>query len=458
MFFGIICDKRENVRRYFGTDGVRGITNKGLTVDLALRLGSAAAKVLITRPHGVSVLIGRDPRISGDMLESAIAAGFASRGADVILVGVIPTPGVACLVRQAGADVGCVISASHNSVEYNGIKFFGPDGNKLPDETEQAIEHQMAEHGRDELPIGVNVGRFYRRPELLEQYIQHLQLASPTGLGGLKIVVDGANGAASMLAPKAFRLLGGEVISINCEPNGDNINENCGSLHPHHMQEMVVREGADLGLAFDGDADRVVFSDSQGNLVDGDRSMAIWAIHNKAQGKLAGNRVVATVMSNLGLEQALAKHSITLDRTDVGDRYVAERMRQTGAQIGGEKSGHIILSDYTTTGDGLVTALQIINVVKQTGKPLSDLSSIMTELPQVLEAVRIKDRSGWDKDPVINKAIIDVENRLRGRGRLLVRPSGTEPLIRVMAEGPDADELKSLVGKICSVIKSELRH
>lgn len=444
------------MRRYFGTDGVRGVANRELTAEFALHLGSAAAAVLLTRPHGVSVLIGRDPRISGDMLESALAAGFASRGADVVLVGVIPTPGVACLVRTTDADVGCVISASHNSLEYNGIKLFGPDGQKLPDETEREIEKRLdLEPGR--LPTGANVGRFYRDAARVERYLDAVKATCRVPLKGLRLVVDAANGAASDLAPRVLEDLGAEVIRIECFPNGENINAGCGSLHPERMLEAVRSERADAGLALDGDADRVIMGASGGQLVDGDRIMAICAVDMASRDELPGNRVVATVMSNLGLETALASRGIALDRVpEVGDRYVAARMRETGAAIGGEKSGHVILARHTTTGDGMVTALRVLSAMVASGKTLWELAQIVQELPQVLEKVRVHSRKGWDANPAIRQAIADAASTLGERGRIHVRPSGTEPVIRVMAEGPDEAELRVLAGQVCAAVRQAI--
>ncbi|MGQ9806930.1 MAG: phosphoglucosamine mutase [Armatimonadota bacterium] len=442
---------------YFGTDGVRGVANRELTADLALRLGAAAARALLSRPHGVSVLIGRDPRISGDMLESALAAGFASHGTDVILVGIIPTPGVAWLVRNTDADIGCVISASHNPLEYNGIKFFGPDGEKLPDATERRIE-ELLEVPPGPLPTGRGVGRFLRQPERCRDYIEAVKATARQRLDGMRLVMDCANGAAYEIAPRVFRELGAEVLCLSASPDGVNINAGCGSLHPEDMLDAVRRKGADAGLAFDGDADRVVMATEKGELVDGDRIMAICALDMDARGRLPGRRVVATVMSNMGLERALSSHGIILDRVDgVGDRYVWERMKATGATLGGEKSGHIILSDYTTTGDGMVTALQVLGAMQESGRPLSEMAAVVQEMPQVLEGVRVEGvRQDWRDDPGIQEAVRGAEERLRGRGRVHVRASGTEPLIRVMAEGPDEAELREITGALCAVIRERL--
>lgn len=443
--------------KYFGTDGIRGLANRDITAELALRLGAAAGEVLLSRPHGMSVLIGRDPRISGDMLESALAAGFASRGADVVLVGVIPTPGVSYLVRETSADVGCVISASHNSLEYNGIKLFGSDGEKLPDATEASIEERLEPHAAPPPPIGGSVGRFYREPELVRQYEEHLKAACGVSLEGMKLVVDAANGAAWHIAPRVLRELGAEVVCINCSPDGENINLNCGSLHPEQMLSAVRECGADAGLAFDGDADRMIMGTSQGVQVDGDAIMAICGVNAARRGELPGGRVVATVMSNVGLERALEQHDLVLDRVEeVGDRFVARRMRETGAAIGGEKSGHIIFSRFSPTGDGLLTALQVLRVMVQTERPLAELADVMQELPQVLEGVRVPTRTGWQADAYIQRAIRLAQERLEGSGRVHVRASGTEPLIRVMAEGPDVKELQEIVEEVCSAIRERM--
>ena len=445
------------MRKYFGTDGIRGVANREITAGLALRLGAAAAKVLLSRPHGVSVLVGRDPRISGDMIESALAAGFASRGADVILVGVIPTPGVAYLVKETDADFACVISASHNSVEYNGIKFFGPDGEKLPDATELEIEKHLDDPLDEELPIGKNIGRFFRRPERLEFYIEGIKKSLRTDLTGLKLVVDAGNGAASVTAPRVLRELGAEVVELACAPDGVNINEHCGSLYPEKMLQAVVEEKADAGLCFDGDADRVIMGDANGKAVDGDAIMAILGIYLSSRGELPGDRVVATVMSNMGLEIALREHGLLLDRTEeVGDRYVAERMRLTGAAIGGEKSGHIILARHTTTGDGLLTGLQVLAAMNSQQKTLSELAAVITEYPQVLKSVRVARREGWASDSAIQQAVAQAAHALDGKGRIHIRASGTEPVIRVMAEGPDSQEIESLVDGVCGVVRESL--
>lgn len=442
--------------RYFGTDGVRGLANVELSPLLALKLGTTAAHVIIEGKQNAKVLVGRDPRISGDILESALVAGICSQGLDAVVVGVIPTPGIAYLTATTSASAGAVISASHNPVKDNGIKFFGPDGYKLPDAMEANIEDQIDLFDSFPRPQGGDVGRVIRRHELVWEYAEHVKRTISEPLKGMKIVADCANGAASELAPQILEEMGAEVCCINCSPNGLNINVDCGSLHPDLMKAKVMEMGADAGLSFDGDADRVILADEHGETVDGDHIMAIYGLHCARNGGLPTNTVVGTVMSNIGLEIALAKENIKLVRTAVGDRYVSEEMCKSGAIVGGEKSGHIILSRYTTTGDGMVTALQILSIMLKTGKKLSELAGEMQEFPQLLVNVRVAERDGWDTNASIMASIGDVEEKLDGRGRVVVRPSGTEKLIRVMAEGPDQAELDMLVGQICDVVKREM--
>lgn len=444
------------MKKLFGTDGVRGVANAELSPLLALKLGAASAHALIERGKRTKVLIGRDPRISGDLLENALVAGICSQGVDAEIAGMIPTPGVAYLTRTTNAAAGAVISASHNPVSDNGIKFFGVDGYKLEDAVEADIEKQIDDFDRFRRPDGADVGRALRRHELVWEYAEHVKNTIDKPLGGMKMVVDSANGAASELAPRIFDELGGATTCINCVPNGVNINQDCGSLHPDNMAKAVHEAGADVGMSFDGDADRVILSDEKGNVVDGDHMMAIYALHRARTGGLPENTVVATVMSNIGFELALKKENIKLTRTAVGDRYVSEEIRRSGAVIGGEQSGHIIFSQHTTTGDGMVTALQILQVMLETGKKLSELSGEMQDYPQLLVNVRVAQRDGWDENPQILSSIRDVEAKLEGRGRVLVRPSGTEKLIRVMAEGPDQSELDSLVGQIADTVKKEM--
>lgn len=461
------------MEKLFGTDGVRGLANVELSPLLALKLGTTAAHVLISRDNGFegkgaslpgqrwsrnrpTVLVGRDPRISGDILESALISGICSQGVDTLLVGVIPTPGVAYLTTRTRCAIGTVISASHNPVEDNGIKFFGPDGYKLDDSVESEIELLIDQFDSFPRPSGKDVGNIFRKHELIWDYAYHVKQTMPIPLDGLKIVIDCANGAASELAPRIFYELGAKATCVNCTPTGVNINDQCGSLYPEQMATLVKQIGADVGLSFDGDADRVIMADERGQIVDGDKIMAIYSLHRARTGSLPANTVVGTVMSNIGLELALAKENIRLVRTPVGDRYVSDEMRSIGAVVGGEKSGHIILSEYTTTGDGMITALQVFSIMLSTGKRLSELASEMEEFPQILRNVKVRRKDGWDSDRDISAAIENAQMRLSGRGRVLVRPSGTEKVIRVMAEGPDRDELEEIVDELADVVAKKL--
>ncbi|MHB9036862.1 MAG: phosphoglucosamine mutase [Armatimonadota bacterium] len=437
----------------FGTDGVRGLANVELSPLMALKLGTTSAHVLIERKQNTKVLVGRDPRISGDILESALVAGLCSQGVDAVLAGIIPTPGVAYLTATTGAAMGVVISASHNPVKDNGIKFFGPDGYKLDDAVEASIEEQIERFDDFPRPQGGEVGNLRHRHEIVWNYAKHVKSTAFAPLAGLSVVIDGANGAASELAPVIFHELGAKTMCLNCSPNGININEGSGSQHPEQMALLVKQIGADVGLSFDGDADRVILADENGGIVDGDHIMAMYALDCARTGGLPTGKVVGTVMSNIGLELALKKEGLSLIRAAVGDRYVSDEMRKTGAIVGGEKSGHIILSRHTTTGDGMITALQILSIMIRTGKKLSQLAGEMEEFPQLLVNLKVAERDGWDSKPEIIAAIKDAECKLGDRGRVVVRPSGTEKLIRVMAEGPDEDEVKSLVGQICDAVK-----
>jgi phosphoglucosamine mutase len=442
--------------KYFGTDGVRGIANTELSAELSLKLGAASAFVLRRKHEGAKILIGRDPRISGDILESAMASGICSMGVDVHLAGVIPTPAVAFLAQSMHADAGVVISASHNPMRDNGIKFFGENGFKLPDEIESEIEQHVDAFDALPRPSGDGVGRMYREHDLLDLYLDHLRRCFTHRLDGMNIVLDCANGAAFEAAPRLFAELGADTTVINDQPNGININLNCGSLHTQSLKKLVIETGAPVGMAFDGDADRSILIDEKGRTVDGDHVMAICALHLARQGRLPHNKVVATVMSNIGLEIALKREGIELLRTSVGDRYVSDELRRTGATIGGEKSGHLIFTEYSTTGDGIVTALQVLNVMIETGKPLSELVDQMVEFPQILINVPVRDKTGWETNPEIAASIAAAESSLDGRGRVLVRASGTERLIRVMAEGPDQTELEQIAAEVCTVIKHAL--
>lgn len=442
--------------KLFGTDGVRGVANQELTPDLAFKLGRAGAYVLAKEHQRPKILIGKDTRLSGDMLEHALAAGICSVGADVTILGVIPTPGVAYLTRALGAQAGVVISASHNPMEDNGIKFFGSNGYKLPDILEEEIEEMIIEGKKLPSPVGKDVGRVEYLNDAVKRYTLYLTESLGSDLSGLKIVVDCANGAASLAAPEVLTGLGAEVIPVFNHPDGININAGCGSTHPKELMELVKQHGADLGIAHDGDADRTLLVDENGTLVDGDKIMVFCSKHLKDKNLLKGNKMVVTVMSNLGLRLALKKSGIEVLETKVGDRYVLEKMLESGAVLGGEQSGHIIFSEYNTTGDGIATALQVLKVMAETGQPLSQLAAQMTRLPQVLINVRVKDKTGWETNPAIKEAITRVEGILKDTGRVLVRPSGTEPLIRVMAEGPDETLLRELVQEIVRVVEREL--
>ncbi len=442
--------------KLFGTDGVRGLANAQLSPFLALKLGTTAAHLIIERKENARVVIGIDSRISGDILESALSAGMCSQGVTAMLAGMIPTPGVAYLTRANFAAAGAMVSASHNPMPDNGIKFFGPDGYKLADELEGLIEKQIDDFDSFPRPQGADVGRILKRRELAWEYADHVKRSISQPLAGLKVVIDCSNGAASELAPRVFDELGAKTTLMNCSPDGLNINVDCGSLHPSGMAQRVREVGADIGLAFDGDADRVILADERGEIVDGDHIMAIYGLFHARNGGLPENTVCGTVMSNVGLEIAIAKANLKLVRTPVGDRYVAEEMRRTGAVVGGEKSGHIILSRHTTTGDGMVTALQMMAIMLATGSRLSELAAQMEEYPQLLVNVRVERKDGWDANPAIAQAIRCAETRLAGRGRVVVRPSGTESLIRVMAEGPDQDELDELVGDIADAVRKAM--
>ncbi|MBF7083414.1 phosphoglucosamine mutase [Desulfallas sp. Bu1-1] len=441
--------------RLFGTDGVRGIANKDLTPELAYRLGRAGAHVLAGGNAGKRLVVGRDTRISGDMLEAALSAGICSAGVDVLSAGYIPTPAVAFLTRDLGAAGGVVISASHNPVEDNGIKFFGPSGYKLTGDKEQQIEELVTGPGLENVPspVGGGVGRIHRVSDAEDRYVAFLKGTIPVDLKGLKIVVDCANGAAYRVSPRVLAELGAEVIPIFNHPDGVNINEGCGSTHPEKLMETVVQTGADLGLAHDGDADRLVAVDHTGNLVDGDQIMVICARYLKSRNRLAKNTVVVTVMSNMGLHLAMREAGIEVLQTKVGDRYVVEELLRSGAVFGGEQSGHILFLDHSPSGDGILTALQLLTVVKTTGRSLAELAAQMERLPQLLENVRVEDKHRVMASPVLARSIRDMEQRLAGQGRILVRPSGTESLVRVMAEGRDMDQLRSIVDELVHIVK-----
>jgi phosphoglucosamine mutase len=447
-----------STRKLFGTDGIRGLTNtEPMTPATALRLGMAAGRRFIRGDHRHTVVIGKDTRLSGYMLEPALTAGFISVGMDVILVGPIPTPGIAMLTRAMRCDLGVMISASHNPYEDNGIKLFGPDGYKLSDAIEAEIEALMETNLADCHAAPDKLGRAKRLEDAGGRYIEYTKTSFPRGLrlDGLKIVVDCAHGAAYRVAPTVFWELGATVIPVGVEPDGFNINREAGSLSPDTMRELVLQHGAHLGLALDGDADRVLFCDETGRMVDGDQVLALIAGHCKSAGTLTGNTVVATVMSNLGLERYLKQRDINLIRTAVGDRYVVEKMREAGYVLGGEQSGHIILGHHATTGDGIIAGLQVLAALVAGGKPASRTLRLFEPVPQLLRNVRLG--NGHNAEAVlalapVKGAIAAAEQRLDGRGRLVIRKSGTEPLIRIMAEGDDAGEVTTVVGRLVDVI------
>ena len=444
-------------RRYFGTDGIRGRANTHpMTAEVALRVGLAAGKLFMShddRRH--LVVIGKDTRLSGYTIEPALVAGFASVGMDVLTFGPLPTPGVAMMTRSMRADLGVMISASHNSYTDNGIKLFGPDGYKLSDEIELKIEAMMDEGLGEGLAAPDQLGRVKRIDDAPPRYIEIAKRAFPKGLSlkGLRVAVDCANGAGYRVAPTTLYELGAEVFPIGVDPNGMNINLDCGSTYPGALSEAVRTFRADIGIALDGDADRVIICDEKGQVVDGDQIMAMIARDWSRQGLLTGGGVVATVMSNLGLERAMLAEGLTLERTQVGDRYVMERMREGGFNLGGEQSGHIILHDHATTGDGLMAALQVLAVMVESGRKMSELARQFDTVPQLLENVRYSGGKPLD-DATVKAAIAEGQAALKGSGRVLVRPSGTEKLIRVMAEGDDAALVKQVVGDIVGAVKA----
>jgi phosphoglucosamine mutase len=442
-------------RRYFGTDGIRGPANTHpMTSEVALKVGMAAGKLFQTGSHRHRVVIGKDTRLSGYMLEAALMSGFTSVGVDVFLLGPMPTPAVAMLTRSLRADIGVMISASHNKYEDNGIKLFDPDGYKLSDEMELAIERLIEADSRTMLAPADRIGRATRVESAQERYIEFAKRTLPKNLKltGLRIVIDCANGAAYKVAPEALWELGAEVIKIGVEPNGRNINDKCGSTAPELLVQKVKEFRADIGIALDGDADRVVIVDEKGQIVDGDQLMAVIAESWHRRGKLSAGGVVATVMSNLGLERYLKTLGLGMVRTPVGDRYVVEHMRKHGYNVGGEQSGHIVLSDFTTTGDGLVSALQVLACVVATGKPVSEVCARFTPLPQVLKNVRYQSGKPLE-DKRVRKAIEGAQQKLGEKGRIVIRPSGTEPVIRVMAEGDDETLVNTVVGEIVDAVK-----
>lgn len=444
--------------RLFGTDGVRGLANRDLTAELALELSSAAAHVLgdagafgESRPHAV---VGRDPRASGEFLEAAVVAGLASAGVDVLLVGVLPTPAIAYLAITSGANLGVMLSASHNPMPDNGIKFFDGGGFKLPDDVENQIEARLTEDWQR--PLGADVGRVRHMDDPGALYVEHVLKVVTTPLTGLKVVVDCANGAASDVAPKALRRAGAEVIAIHATPDGLNINDGCGSTHMEDLIEAVREHGADIGIAHDGDADRCLAIDHTGEVVDGDQILAILALGFRESGRLAGDTVVSTVMSNLGFRIAMDEQGVNVVQTAVGDRYVLEAMREHGYSLGGEQSGHVVMLDHATTGDGLLTALALLSRMAETGRSLQDLAAVMTRLPQVLINVSGVDKSRLRDSPEVQTVVALVESDLGSTGRVLLRPSGTEPLIRVMVEAQSAEQAQVAAEAIAAAVRANL--
>ncbi len=441
--------------RLFGTDGVRGLANADLTPELALDLAIAAAHVLIEHRSGggrALAVVGRDPRASGEMLEAAVCAGLASAGVDVVRLGVIPTPGVAFLVRHIGADIGVMLSASHNAMPDNGIKFFDRDGFKLPDEVEDEIETRLREPWQR--PTGAGVGRISDRPVLIEDYIEHLVAAAPARLDGLTLVVDCSHGSASVVAPEVYRRLGASVTTLADSPDGWNINDGVGSTHPEALQAAVAAIGADGGIAHDGDADRCIAVDSRGALVDGDGILTVVGLAARDAGRLTNGTIVGTVMANLGFRKAMKASGIALVETPVGDRYVLEEMRRGGHVLGGEQSGHVLFLDHATTGDGVLTAVQLLGAVAASGRPLHELAGVMTTFPQVLRNVRVADRDKVMASHALARAVAEAEKRLGDSGRVLVRASGTESLVRVMVEAATAEQAELLTAELVGVVES----
>lgn len=444
--------------RLFGTDGVRGLANRDVTAELALDLAVAAAHVLgdagAFEGHRPKAIVGRDPRASGEFLEAAVVAGLASAGVDVVRVGVVPTPAVAFLTAHTHADLGVMLSASHNAMPDNGIKFFAKGGTKLDDAIEDAIEARLKEPW--DRPTGSAVGRVIEGTDLVDHYIEYLVSTLPHRLDGLRVVVDCANGAASFVAPEAYRRAGADVTEIHTSPDGININDNCGSTHMSDLQRAVVADMADIGIAHDGDADRCLAVDAEGNIVDGDEIMAIIALAMRDHGTLRDSAVVATVMSNLGFKIAMREAGISLVETAVGDRYVLEAMRERNLALGGEQSGHVILLDHAATGDGTLTAMHLMARIAETGRPLSDLACVMTKLPQILINVKNVDKERVSNCEPLQAAVRAAEARLGDEGRVLLRPSGTEPLVRVMVEAITTELANEIAAELAAVVTAEL--
>ncbi|WP_067970065.1 phosphoglucosamine mutase [Mycolicibacter icosiumassiliensis] len=439
--------------RLFGTDGVRGVANRELTAELAVALGGAAAQRLCPGTGRRVAVVGRDPRASGEMLEAAVVAGLTSQGVDALRAGVLPTPAVAYLTSAYEADFGVMISASHNPMPDNGIKFFGPGGHKLDDATEDQIEDLVAA-GPGLRPIGAELGRVVDAKDALDCYLRHLRESNPSRLDGLTVVVDCAHGAASDAAPRAYRAAGATVITINADPDGLNINEGCGSTHLEPLRAAVLAHGADLGLAHDGDADRCLAVDAAGNVIDGDAIMVVLALAMRDAGELADDTLVATVMSNLGLHLAMREAGVTVHTTDVGDRYVLEQLRAGGFTLGGEQSGHIVLPQVATTGDGIMTGLRLMGRMAQTRTPLAGLASAMRTLPQVLINVEVTDKAEAVGRPAVRDAVQRATEELGDTGRILLRPSGTEQLVRVMVEASDEDTARRIAADVADAVRT----
>ena len=444
--------------RVFGTDGVRGVANRDLTAELALDLSVAAAHVLgevgAFEGHRPVAVVGRDPRASGEFLSAAVIAGLASAGVDVVDVGVVPTPAVAFLTAELGADLGAVISASHNPMPDNGLKFLARGGHKLADELEDAIEDRLRETW--ERPVGAAVGRVRRDRSLAQRYADHLLSTLPHRLDGLRVVVDAAHGAGSEIAPAVLRAAGADVVAIGVDPDGLNINDGDGSTHLDRLQAAVLAESADAGVALDGDADRCLAVDAAGQVVDGDQILAVLALAMRESGRLQDSTAVVTVMSNLGFRLAMERERVTVVETPVGDRYVLEAMKERGLTLGGEQSGHVIMRDHATTGDGTLTALHLLARVAQTGRSLADLAGVMTRLPQVLLNVRGVDRTRVEECEPLQKAVAEASSELGHSGRVLLRPSGTEPVVRVMVEAADAAQAERVAARLADVVRVEL--
>lgn len=442
--------------RLFGTDGVRGLANEALSAELALQISTAAAHVLAAEPNGEQrpvAVVGRDPRASGEMLEAAVIAGLTASGVDVLSVGVLPTPAVAYLTGHYNAALGVMISASHNPMSDNGIKIFAAGGEKLEDDAEDKIEEAMAD-GRAHRPIGAGIGRLFQVTDALDAYLAHLATSIQHRLDGLKVVIDCANGAAFEASPAAFRAFGAEVIAIHDDPDGININLDCGSTHLESLQKAVVEHGADVGIGHDGDADRCLAVDADGTVVDGDAIMAILAIAMNEAGELAKGTLVATVMSNLGLHIAMRKAGITMLTTGVGDRYVLEELRSGGYSLGGEQSGHVVLPAFATTGDGILTALRVVSRMAQTGQTLAELASVVQTVPQILINVKVSNKSAVAGAPAVVTALAEAEALLGENGRILLRPSGTEELFRVMVEATEPGLAEKLASDLADIVGS----